>query len=78
MPRKMEKKTAGFASAEMAASIAGTFRIAKSRRPNSRLPEAGEPDPAFAALPTAEPVEAWSGDPRKMRDEDRAFFKLDR
>ena len=37
-----------------------------------------QPDLAYAGLAVVEPVEAWCGDPRKMRDEDLAFFGLER
>lgn len=37
-----------------------------------------QPDLAYAGLAVVEPVEAWCGDPRNMRDEDLAFFGLER
>jgi hypothetical protein len=37
-----------------------------------------QPDLTYAGLAVVEPVEVWCGDPRKMRDEDLAFFGLER
>lgn len=37
-----------------------------------------QPDLGYVGLAVVEPVEAWCGDPRKMRDEDLAFFGLER
>lgn len=78
MSRNTGKLTVSFVTTLAGGKSSGVkqSRAAKAH-PGEKSPKAGQSDPTFASLPTVEPVEAWSGDPRKMRDEDRAFFKLD-